>query len=141
MSGVPENDALFSPEELAQLNVKLESASAAARIGWALERYPSRIVLSSSFGAQAAVSLHLVTQLEPDVPVVLIDTGYLFPETYRFVDELTARLKLNLKVYRAPESPACRLPATAANGSTDWKASNATTSVTKWNRCSAPCAN
>jgi phosphoadenosine phosphosulfate reductase len=106
MSGVPENDALFSPEELAQLNVKLENASAEGRVEWALERYPSRIVLSSSFGAQAAVSLHLVTQLEPDIPVVLVDTGYLFPETYRFVDELTARLKLNLKVYRAPESPA-----------------------------------
>jgi phosphoadenosine phosphosulfate reductase len=38
--------------------------------------------------------------------VVLIDTGYLFPETYRFVDELTARLELNLKVYRAALSPA-----------------------------------
>jgi phosphoadenosine phosphosulfate reductase len=31
---------------------------------------------------------------------VLIDTGYLFPETYRFIDELTKRLGLNLKVYR-----------------------------------------
>ncbi len=37
---------------------------------------------------------------------MLVDTGYLFPETYRFVDELTARLKLNLHVYRAAVSPA-----------------------------------
>ena len=33
-------------------------------------------------------------------------TGYLFPETYRFIDELTDKLKLNLKVYRATESAA-----------------------------------
>jgi hypothetical protein len=34
---------------------------------------------SSSFGIQAAVSLHLVNQLRPDIPVILTDTGYLFP--------------------------------------------------------------
>ena len=63
-------------------------------------------MLTSSFGAQAAVSLHLVTRINPDIPVVLVDTGYLFPETYRFIDDLTARLKINLKVYRAELSPA-----------------------------------
>jgi phosphoadenosine phosphosulfate reductase len=35
----------------------------------------------------------------PDIPVIFIDTGYLFPETYRFADELTRRLTLNLKIY------------------------------------------
>jgi phosphoadenosine phosphosulfate reductase len=63
-------------------------------------------VLSSSFGAQAAVSLHLLVREMPDIAVVLVDTGYLFPETYRFVDELTQRLGLNLHVYRSPMSPA-----------------------------------
>jgi phosphoadenosine phosphosulfate reductase len=52
------------------------------------------------------VMLHLVTQVRPDIPVVVTDTGYLFPETYRFIDELTERLHLNLKVYRADLSPA-----------------------------------
>lgn len=63
-------------------------------------------MLSTSFGVQAAVMLHLATRLAPEIPVVFIDTGYLFPETYRFADELTERLRINLKVYRAPESPA-----------------------------------
>lgn len=63
-------------------------------------------MLSSSFGIQAAVSLHLVNQICPNIPVILTDTGYLFPETYRFIDELTDKLKLNLKVYRATESAA-----------------------------------
>jgi len=40
-----------------------------------------------------------VTRELPGIPVVFIDTGYLFPETYRFAEEMTRRLKLNLKVY------------------------------------------
>jgi phosphoadenosine phosphosulfate reductase len=86
-------------------NTDLSVLSAAERVQWALENLPGQHIVSSSFGAHAAVSLHLLTQQKPDIPVVLIDTGYLFPETYRFVDELTERLQLNLKVYRSPMSP------------------------------------
>jgi phosphoadenosine phosphosulfate reductase len=75
-------------------------------VAWALARYPGEIILSSSFGAQSAVCLHLVTRQCPQIPVVLVDTGYLFPETYRFVDELSTRLDLNLHVYRPRTSPA-----------------------------------
>jgi phosphoadenosine phosphosulfate reductase len=85
---------------------RLADASASDRIAWAIGQFGSSVVLSTSFGAQAAVMLHLATRLSPDIPVVFIDTGYLFPETYRFADELTKRLRINLKVYRAAESPA-----------------------------------
>lgn len=84
----------------------LATLDATARIEWALEHLPGRHVLSSSFGAQAAVSLHLATQVDPRIPVIFIDTGYLFPETYAFVEALTRRLDLNLHVYRARRSPA-----------------------------------
>jgi phosphoadenosine phosphosulfate reductase len=87
-------------------NVHLANRSAEERVEWALANLPGRHVLSSSFGAQAAVSLHLLTRIAPDIPVILIDTGYLFPETYRFVDELTDRLHLNLQVYRGELSSA-----------------------------------
>lgn len=91
---------------LEHCNRKFATLKADQRIEWALENLPGSHVLTSSFGAQAAVSLHLVTQVNPHIPVVLVDTGYLFPETYRFIDELTARLKINLKVYSALHSPA-----------------------------------
>ncbi|MFT4571632.1 MAG: phosphoadenosine phosphosulfate reductase [Hyphomicrobiaceae bacterium] len=87
-------------------NRVLDEASAERRVEWSIDRVTPDIVLSSSFGAQAAVCLHLCTQVWADIPVVLTDTGYLFPETYRFIDQLTERLKLNLKVYRAEISPA-----------------------------------
>ncbi len=103
-------DALGEEESrqraLAHSNRCFAQLSAPDRIGWALENLPGTHVLSSSFGAQAAVSLHMVTRQQPDIPVVFIDTGYLFPETYRFVAELADRLSLNLKVYRNLQSPA-----------------------------------
>ncbi len=80
-------------------DLDLEAASAIERVRWAHERHGDKLVLSTSFGVQSAVMLHLVTSQIPDIPVIFIDTGYLFPETYRFADELTERLKLNLKTY------------------------------------------
>ncbi len=92
--------------QLEGLNRRLESADATQRVAFGLENLPANFMLSSSFGIQSAVMLHLVTRQYPDIPVVLTDTGHLFPETYRFIDELTARLNLNLKVYAAPLSAA-----------------------------------
>lgn len=99
--------SLPTPEEaaederaLAELDVWLSKRSAEERVQWAAQQLPGAHVLSSSFGAQSAVSLHLLTRQLPDIPVIVIDTSYLFPETYRFIDTLTARLSLNLHVTR-----------------------------------------
>ena len=92
--------------ELQEENTKLESASAEERVAWGVAHFKESLVLTSSFGAQAAVCLHMATSQFADIPVILVDTGYLFPETYQFIDELTERLKLNLKVYRSDISPA-----------------------------------
>ncbi len=75
-------------------------------VQWAAEEFGDGLMMSTSFGIQSAVMLHLVTQVVPDIPVVWVDTGYLPLETYRFADELTQRLNLNLKVYQSPLSPA-----------------------------------
>ena len=74
----------------------------------------------------------------PGIPVILIDTGYLFPETYRFVDELDERLRLNLKVYRpARHRRHGWKRATASSGNRASTASSATTGCARSNRCSA----
>ncbi|MCL9667350.1 MULTISPECIES: phosphoadenylyl-sulfate reductase [Erwiniaceae] len=91
---------------LAAVNQQLDALSAEERVAWALEHLPGQHALTSSFGIQAAVSLHLVAQQSPSIPVILTDTGYLFPETYQFIDSLQQQLQLNLHVYRAALSPA-----------------------------------
>jgi len=89
----------MSQLDLAHANHTLAALDAHGRVAWALEHLPGEHVLSSSFGVQAALMLHLVNEVAPGIPVVFVDTGYHFPETYQFVDALTDKLKLNLKVY------------------------------------------
>jgi phosphoadenosine phosphosulfate reductase len=104
----PEQDLAIAahPLNLAEINRDLTDSSATEIIQWAAATLGEGLVLSTSFGIQAAVMLHLVTQIVADIPVIWIDTGYLPPETYRFADELTQRLNLNLKVYQSSLSPA-----------------------------------
>lgn len=73
--------------------------SASELIEWAYQRYGTGLALSSSFGADSAVMIHLATRVAPQIPILMIDTGYLFPETYRFAEELRQRFDLNLVVY------------------------------------------
>lgn len=105
------SDFLTSTKEdqilkLDPINAQLEGLSAPKRIRWALENLEGKFVLSSSFGIQAAVMLHLLKNEKPDTPVILIDTGYLFPETYHFIEDLTRKLSLDLRVYRAEQTSA-----------------------------------
>ncbi|ACB49609.1 phosphoadenosine phosphosulfate reductase [Crocosphaera subtropica ATCC 51142] len=88
------------------VNQTLENANAQQVIEWARDTFGDGLVMSTSFGIQAAVMLHLVTEVVPDIPIIWVDTGYLPPETYRFAEELTDRLKLNLKVYQSTLTPA-----------------------------------
>ena len=63
----------------------LEPLSPQDRLAWAHQRFGSGFALTTSFGIQSAVLLHMLSQLpEGDaVPVIWVDTGYLPEETYR----------------------------------------------------------
>jgi phosphoadenosine phosphosulfate reductase len=86
------------------VNEWLGSVDATLRVRWALANLPGPFALSSSFGAQAAVSLHLVAKQAPGIPVIVVDTGYLFPETYQFIEQLTKQLALNIQRFASPQS-------------------------------------
>lgn len=53
-----------------------------------------RVALVSSFGADSAALLHMAAQIRPDVPVLFVETGWLFPETLRYSEDLSAHLGL-----------------------------------------------
>ncbi|MEB3313078.1 MAG: phosphoadenylyl-sulfate reductase [Cyanobacteriota bacterium] len=92
--------------DLATVNRQWEEGDALSFVTWGWETFGAGLVLSTSFGIQSAVMLHLVTQVVPQIPVIWVDTGYLPAETYRFAEDLSQRLQLNLQVYQSPLSPA-----------------------------------
>ncbi|ERN40975.1 phosphoadenosine phosphosulfate reductase, thioredoxin dependent [Rubidibacter lacunae KORDI 51-2] len=102
MTGVVDKPKL----DLTAVNERLVDLDAERVVQWASETFGNGLVLSTSFGIQSAVMLHLVTRELPNIPVIWIDTGYLPPETYRYADELSECLQLNLHVYQSPISPA-----------------------------------
>lgn len=96
----------MSSIDLSRINTEL-GRNAPALVDWAFGLHQPAIV-TTNFRPFEAVILHLVTQAKPDVPVVWMDNGYNTEATYRFVDELTQRLKLNLHVYLPRRSRAHR---------------------------------
>jgi phosphoadenosine phosphosulfate reductase len=62
------------------------------------DRLAGDTAIVSSFGAESAVLLHLVTRVDPGVPVLFLDTGKHFEETIAYRDLLTTLLGLNLQV-------------------------------------------
>eukprot|EP00656_Telonema_subtile_P031957 TRINITY_DN3501_c0_g1_i3.p1 TRINITY_DN3501_c0_g1~~TRINITY_DN3501_c0_g1_i3.p1 ORF type:complete len:426 (-),score=70.29 TRINITY_DN3501_c0_g1_i3:224-1501(-) len=87
----------------------LSHASPVETVRWAASTGP--VAMISSFGAQAAVLLHMANQVTPGLPVIAIDTGYLPPETYRYMEQLREALSLNLIVVNNPEWSPARMEA------------------------------
>lgn len=92
--------------EAEQLSADLARLKAGERLELLHDRYGSRLVASTSFGLQAAVMLKLIADHAPGIPVVFIDTGYHFPETYRYAEELTKRFGTDLRIYQPTHSAA-----------------------------------
>jgi phosphoadenosine phosphosulfate reductase len=85
--------------DLDALNLRLAEASPEAVLEWARDTFGEQLILTSSFGADSALMLHLVSRVIPRIPVVFLDTGYLFPETYQFAEALRQRFDLDLRTY------------------------------------------
>lgn len=81
--------------ELAELNQKFANASPLEVLNFATkEKFINDIALVSSFGAEAVILLHLVSQVDNNLPVIFIDTGKLFGETKRYRDKVNQLLNL-----------------------------------------------
>ncbi|MEM6980078.1 MAG: phosphoadenylyl-sulfate reductase [Planctomycetota bacterium] len=81
------------------------SLSPEALIRWASEEFGLGLAASTSFGIQSAVTLHLIHQQVPDLPIIWVDTGYLPEETLQYARTLTRRLDLNVHDVKSPISP------------------------------------
>lgn len=91
---------VVSGYDLEALDAEFDGRDALDIIDWAAGEFGDDLAVSSSFGADSAVMLHLATRVKPDVKVIVVDTGFLFAETLKFQEDLRRMLNLNLLVYR-----------------------------------------
>jgi phosphoadenosine phosphosulfate reductase len=101
--GIPPEPRRAAAERVAALNARFRRHGATAVLDAALrDRLLGRVALVSSFGAEAAVLLHLVAITDPGLPVLFIDTDLHFTETLVYQLELAERLALrDVRVIRA----------------------------------------
>jgi len=104
----------YTDIDAAELSAALAPLRAGERLRLLYEQLGDRLVASTSFGLQAAVMLRLIHEYAPKVPVVFIDTGFLFPETYQYAEELTSMFDLDLRIYH-PTVSAARMQALWGN--------------------------
>lgn len=85
LAGIPEREWQGSAEEILRL---------------ACEKFAPDIAVTSSFQTQSLPLLHMVSQIRPETPVLFVDTGFHFPTTLAFRDQVVGRLGLDLRVLR-----------------------------------------
>ena len=98
----------FHMQNIDDKNKDLGKLSAQEQLQWGHEQFDERFVLTTSFGIQSAVLLHLMMGIKSlnKPKVIWIDTGYLPKETYNYAEKLTKLFELDLVVAQSPISPA-----------------------------------
>jgi phosphoadenosine phosphosulfate reductase len=91
--------------DLPALNEMFATAEPARIIQWTIAQFGEQIVMSSSFGADSVVLLHQVYSIKPGMRIIFVNTGYLFPETHAYMEQLRLRLNLNVWIYRTRNDP------------------------------------
>ncbi|HVX85011.1 MAG TPA: phosphoadenylyl-sulfate reductase [Phycisphaerae bacterium] len=110
------NTSRFTSADLDVLNARLAPLHPREIIRWAYDAFGSPhaadgaqprggLIMTSSFGADSLCSIHLATQVFPDIPIVVINTGYLFPETLEFLAEMRERFQLNIREFHTRNDP------------------------------------
>ena len=98
-------NAVAEQLDLPPLNAMFEKSDPSRIVSWAAAQFGQDLVMTSSFGGESALLLHMATQIVPGIRVLMIDTGYLFPETWQHMEALRRRLDLNVWVYRTKNDP------------------------------------
>lgn len=84
--------------DLDTVNKTLRDASATEVVRWALSQ-GRRTIATTSMGRNAAVMLHLVSQVDANLPTIWVDTGYNLRDTYVVAERLIRDLSVNIQVY------------------------------------------
>ncbi|NNC59663.1 MAG: phosphoadenylyl-sulfate reductase [Erythrobacter sp.] len=85
----------FTDQDAVRLNRRFRGSSTQEMLEGVIEDHlAGDVAVVSSFGAESAVLLHLIAQIDPGVPVLFLETGKHFPETLAYRDDLVEQIGL-----------------------------------------------
>src|SRR5262245_1268205 len=83
--------------DLEEANTQLEGLGPEEILAWATETFAPEVILTCSFQHDGVVLAHMLTTIAPWVPIVFLNTGFHFPETLAYRDEIVGRFDLKLR--------------------------------------------
>src|SRR5438874_8065070 len=98
-------EAPAPPLDLADINAIFAESPPEKIIEWSIAQWGDDLVMTSSFGVESALMIHLAIGYKPDIKIIMVDTGYHFPETWQHMENLRRRFNLNVWVYRTKSDP------------------------------------
>lgn len=84
--------------DLEQINQELRNKEPEAIMRWALS-LNKKVIMTTSFGYNSAVSLHMLSSIDKSIPVVWADSGYNVKDAYQVAETLMQTLDLNMHIY------------------------------------------
>src|SRR6185369_10051710 len=88
--------AATSAFDLDAINRELATATPEAVLAWTWQQFQPKVILTCSFQHDGVVLAHMLRDIAPEVPVVFINTGFHFPETLAYRDEIERRFGIKL---------------------------------------------
>ncbi len=71
----------FSSDQIAQANTELAEATPQEILAWGVKHFHPKLMMATAFGAEGCCILHMLAEIEPNVRVINLDTGYQFVQT------------------------------------------------------------
>jgi phosphoadenosine phosphosulfate reductase len=94
----------YNPEELRRISDTLEDKSPEEILRWAVEQYNPRLTMATAFGAEGCVLMAMLAEIEPNVRIFNIDTGYQFAETLKLREDIREKYGIEVEYVRAQET-------------------------------------
>jgi phosphoadenosine phosphosulfate reductase len=89
-----------SAEEIAAANQRLEGRSPQVVLSWAVERFYPRLTMATAFGAEGCCLIHMLADIEPNVRIFNLETGYQFQETLELRERIKRRYGIEVEYVR-----------------------------------------
>lgn len=88
----------MTTSQITELNNTYSTASPAEIMQFCASRFPGQTILSSSMGLEDQMLTHIIATEEISIPIITLDTGRLFPETYGLIERTREKYKINILV-------------------------------------------
>jgi phosphoadenosine phosphosulfate reductase len=90
----------YDNEQIAAANDMLADASPQTILQWAVNAFRSKLTMATAFGAEGCCIIHMLAELDPDVRIFNLDTGYQFPETLELRERIRERYGIDVELVR-----------------------------------------